>query len=118
MYNDLQLIQGDLNDEASMIAACEGSNYVVHVASPVILGKIKDPKKDLFDPAINGTTCIMKGCQKFKVEKVVITGSALAMMETKDPTVSKFGPDSYSDEEACQPYSLSKMLAEKAAWNF
>jgi nucleoside-diphosphate-sugar epimerase len=118
MYKDLELIEADLNDEASMIAACEGSNYVIHTASPFIFGKVKDVKKDLLDPAINGTTCVMKGCHKFKVEKVVITSSTVAMIYKNDPKTCSFGPESWSDEKACDPYALSKMLAEKAAWDF
>jgi nucleoside-diphosphate-sugar epimerase len=80
LYNELELVEADLNDEASMIAACEGCNYVIHTASPFFMDKPKDVKKDLLDPAINGTTCIMKGCAKFKVEKCVITSSTLAMI--------------------------------------
>ena len=107
----------DLNDEASMIAACEGSNYVIHTASPFVM-KVKNVKKDLLNPAIKGTTCVMKGCHKFKVEKVVITSSTVAMIMKNNPKISTFGPESWSDEKACDDYSLSKMLAEKAAWDF
>lgn len=118
LYNDLELIEADLNDEASMIAACEGANYVIHTASPFFMDKPKDAKKELFDPAINGTTCIMKGCHKFKVEKCVITSSTVAMMLSTDPKKCHYGPDSWSDPEACDDYFLSKLLAEKAAWDF
>ena len=118
LYKDLELIEADLNDEASMIAACEGANYVIHTASPFFMDKPKDAKKELFDPAINGTTCIMKGCHKFKVEKCVITSSTVAAIMSKDLNVNSYGPDSWSDPEACDDYSLSKLLAEKAAWDF
>lgn len=80
LYEQLELIEADLNNEESMIAACEGSNYVIHTASPFFMDKPKDVKKDLLDPAINGTLCVMKGCHKFKVEKVVITSSTVAMI--------------------------------------
>lgn len=34
LFNELELIEADLNSEASMIEACRGSDYVVHTASP------------------------------------------------------------------------------------
>ena len=72
----------------------------------------------MIQPAVNGTVCVLKGCQKFKVEKCVITASTVTMIQSKDPTIKIINSESWSDEDACEPYSLSKTLAEKAAWEF
>ena len=34
LFNQLEVVEADLLNEASMTAACEGSTYVVHTASP------------------------------------------------------------------------------------
>ena len=107
-----------------MIEACKGSDYLVHTASPfltqkgVFSGKVKNVKKDLIDPAVNGTISVLKGCAKYKVKKCVITSSSATMFYKKDPKIVNFGPQSWSDEEACDPYTLSKLLADKAVWKF
>jgi nucleoside-diphosphate-sugar epimerase len=104
-----------------MIAACEGSNYVIHTASPFFMEAPKDVQKDLIIPAVNGTTCVLKGCQKHKVEKCVITASIATMVRNDDPKVDgrvKIGPKSWSLEKNCDPYFTSKLLAEQAAWEF
>jgi nucleoside-diphosphate-sugar epimerase len=63
----------------------------------------------------------LKGFQIHKVEKCVITASIATMAQHDDPYVGgrkKVGPHSWSLEKNCDPYYLSKFLAEKAAWEF
>ena len=78
----------------------------------------KPKKKDLVDPAVNGTLSVLRGCAKFKVKKLVLTSSIATMYYKSDASIVEYGPESWSDEEACDPYALSKLLAEKAAWKF
>jgi nucleoside-diphosphate-sugar epimerase len=42
LFNQLTLREADLNNEQSMINACEGAQFVVHTASPVTIHTIKD----------------------------------------------------------------------------
>jgi len=100
---------------------------VVHTASPFHFN-ITDTKKDLLDPAIIGTTSILKAIKKSAptVKCVVITSSFAAIL---DP--SKLGPGKTYNEECWNPitleeaitspangYRASKTFAEKAAWKF
>jgi nucleoside-diphosphate-sugar epimerase len=100
---------------------------VLHTASPFHFN-ITDNKKDLLDPAINGTTGLLKAVHSFapSVKRVVITSSFAA--------ISKYGspPKLYNEtiwndqtwEEATTStnpqavYRASKKFAEKAAWDF
>lgn len=99
---------------------------VLHTASPFHF-KVTDPQKDLLDPAIIGTTGILKAVQKNapKVTRVVITSSFAAIVNPKN------NPDTY-DESHWNPVTMdealhtdpgtayrgSKTFAEKAAWDF
>ena len=61
-----------------MIDACEGSQYIVHTASPFSMQMPKD-ENELIKPAVEGTLAVMKAAQKYKVKKVVITSSVSAV---------------------------------------
>jgi len=98
---------------------------VLHTASPFHFN-VTDPKTDLLDPAIQGTTGILKAIKAYAptVKRVAITSSFASIINTAEH------PKVYSEkiwnpitwEEALQnpanAYRGSKTLAEKAAWEF
>ncbi|KAI1102454.1 NAD(P)-binding protein [Jackrogersella minutella] len=99
-------------------------DYVVHCASPYQL-TIQDPIKDLLDPAIKGTTGILKSVHAYAptVKRVVITSSSAAIVNplnhAKVYDETHWAPwtleDIYIPKRA---YETSKALSEKAAWSF
>ncbi len=56
-------------------------DYVVHTASPYHFN-IQDAVKDFLDPAIKGTTGILRSIKSFapEVKRVVVTSSSAAML--------------------------------------
>ncbi|PWY70074.1 ketoreductase [Aspergillus eucalypticola CBS 122712] len=99
-------------------------DYVLHTASP-FHHNVQDPVKDFLDPAIKGTTGILKAIKAYAstVKRVVITSSFAAIVNGKKHA------ESYSEknwnpvtwEEALissNTYRASKTFAEKAAWDF
>ena len=60
----------------------------------------------------------LKAARANKVKRIVITSSIAAVMVTKDVDKVSFGPEDYSDPTACDAYCKSKLLAEKAAWDY
>jgi nucleoside-diphosphate-sugar epimerase len=97
----------------------------LHTASPFHFN-ITDPKKDLLDPAIIGTTGILKAIKAGapSVKRVAITSSFAAIV---NPNRHKkvYNEDVWNPvtmEEAMKDpataYRGSKTLAEKAAWEF
>ena len=60
LFAELELVEADLLDEASLVNAIQGSTYVVHLASPFFSS---DNEEELIPPAVNGTTAVIKGCQ-------------------------------------------------------
>jgi nucleoside-diphosphate-sugar epimerase len=73
---------------------------------------------EIIKPAVNGTLNVFKGCLNTKVKRVVVTSSevaAIGALVKKDYTYSE---KDWGDSNTDRPYVKSKILAEKAAWDF
>ncbi|OAL49492.1 NAD(P)-binding protein [Pyrenochaeta sp. DS3sAY3a] len=101
---------------------------VLHTASPFHFN-VTDVQKDLIDPAVIGTTGILKSIKKSAptVKHVVITSSFAAIVNGSKGfwpghTYSEEDWDPITIEEAQESpmlgYRASKTFAEKAAWDF
>lgn len=114
----LEFCELDLLKEDGWDAAMEGCDFVLHVASPYVM---KNPKNEdeLIKPAVDGTLNALKAAKKAGVKRVVLTSSLVAMMgEVKgDITLTD---KSWTDEKSknISTYTKSKVMAEKAAWDF
>ncbi|KAL0257859.1 Glycine-rich RNA-binding protein 2, mitochondrial [Diplodia seriata] len=101
---------------------------VIHTASPFHFN-VTDVRKELLDPAIIGTTGILKSIQKSAptVKRVVITSSFAAI---RHPFKGDWPEHTYSEadwnpmtlEQALENpgagYTASKLFAEQEAWKF
>ncbi|KAI2765922.1 hypothetical protein DTO012A8_8855 [Penicillium roqueforti] len=99
-------------------------DYVLHTASPFHFN-VQDPVKDFLDPAIKGTTGILKAIKEYAptVKRVVITSSFAAIVNGKQhPKVyseKEWNPVTWEEAlDHSQVYRASKTFAEKAAWAF
>jgi len=101
---------------------------VIHTASPYTFA-VKDIQKELLDPAVLGTTGVLKSIKKYapSVKRVVITSSFAAIVNRDKGawpehtyTEADWNPVTHEEalENAAVGYSASKTFAEKAAWNF
>jgi len=101
---------------------------VIHTASPFHFN-VTDTKKDLLDPAIIGTTGILKAIKKNAptVKKVVITSSFASLVDGAKGNrpghpYSEKDWNPITPEQALENpsngYRASKVFAEKAAWEF
>ena len=122
LFNLMELVEADLLDEASISAACAGSTYVVHTASPFIFEGTED---EIVKPAVDGTNAVMKACSEHGVKRVVVTssGAAIFIVDAKDAPAegSKWDESYWTDlekEGGCNVYFKAKTLAEKAAWDY
>lgn len=118
----LKLFAADLLKEGAFTEAMTGCELVYHTASPFIVS-VKDPQKDLIEPAEQGTANVLKSALATpSVKRVVVTSSVVAMCT--DAIDTQKTPRGILDESCWnttaspeyQPYSYSKMLAEKKAW--
>lgn len=103
-------------------------NVFLHTASPVQFN-VKDVKKDLLDPAVEGTTNALNAIKKYgkNIKRVVVTSSISAV----GTWGVELGPDVIFDEKAWNPitwekalkdpqlgYNGAKTFAEKCVWDF
>jgi len=115
----LQLLEADLLMEGAFESAAQGSDVVLHTASPYVLDA-KDPQKDLVEPAVAGTRNVLAACQKSTtVKRVVVTSSMAAITdEPESERVLTEADWNVKSSLTRNPYYFSKTLAERAAWDF
>ncbi|PVH87941.1 dihydroflavonol-4-reductase [Cadophora sp. DSE1049] len=98
---------------------------VVHTASPFHYNAT-DLKRDMIDPAIQGTTEVLRAIKAYapSVKRVVITSSFAAVLNFQE-AVQVYTSDNWNPitmEQALSDgqmaYMGSKKFAEKAAWDF
>ncbi|MDX5319486.1 MAG: NAD-dependent epimerase/dehydratase family protein, partial [Bacteroidota bacterium] len=118
----LKLFAGDLLKESSYLEAMQGCEVVFHTASPFTTN-ISDPVKELMEPAVNGTENVLNSVnQTPSIKRVVLTSSCAAMysdaIDTQREPGGMLTENSWNKTASLtyQPYSLSKTLAEKKAW--
>ena len=119
----LTLFKADLLDEGSFDAAMQGCELVIHTASPFIISGFKDANEALVRPAVEGTRNVLAAASRTpSVKRVVLTSSVASVFgDNQDAaqapggvlTEAQWNTTSSVDH---QPYSFSKVEAEKAAW--
>ncbi|MGW4303275.1 NAD-dependent epimerase/dehydratase family protein [Streptomyces sp. NPDC004646] len=118
----LRLFASDLLKDGSYADAMRGCRIVIHTASPFVRS-VRDPQRDLVDPAVQGTRNVLRTANGVGgVERVVLTSSVAAMFGDAEDTLAL--PDRTVTEESWnttssltrEPYSYSKTLAEREAW--
>lgn len=115
----LVFFKADLLEKDSYFESMQGCEIVIHTASP-FKTNVKDPQKDLIEPALFGTENVLNSVnQTESVKKVVVTSSVAAIVG--DAIEFQSGPRDEShwnntSSLSHQPYNYSKTLAEKKAW--
>ncbi len=119
----LRFFDADLNKPGSFDDAMANSDYLIHSASPFRVQGIKNPMKELIEPAVNGTANVLGSALKSdKIKRVVLTSSVASVYgdnsEIKAKPNGAFTEDDWNETSNAkhQPYSYSKKLAEKKAW--
>ncbi len=123
----LRLFEADLLDEGSFDAAAEGCDTIFHMASPFVPFNVKQPQQELVEPAVQGTRNVLQTANRTaSVTRVVLTSSVASVMSdaTDKPAESGTKSPLFTEEDwnensslSHQPYSYSKVSAEREAWN-
>ena len=118
----LEIHEANLLTEGSFDEATKGADAVMHVASPFTL-RFKDAQKDLVDPALLGTRNVLNAATRSgTVKKVVLTSSVAAVhgdtIDMQEAGLEEFTEEHFNNTSSVthQPYSYSKVVAEKEAW--
>jgi dihydroflavonol-4-reductase len=118
----LRFFKADLLNEGSYAEAMAGCALVFHTASPFTTS-VKDPQRQLIDPAVKGTRNVLETAARTPGVKRVVVTSSCAAIYTDAIDCSK-APGGVLTEDVWnttasldyQPYSCSKTLAEQEAW--
>lgn len=107
----------DLTDDDGWVAAVGGCNHVLHIASP--LGRDAPRDRDaLVEPARGGTLRVLKAAVAAGVDRVVMTSAAATARGRDTNVISNENVWADSEDPLLDPYRRSKILAERAAWDF
>jgi nucleoside-diphosphate-sugar epimerase len=118
-FDRLSFFVADLTKDDGWKEAIEGCSYILHVASPFPPGAPKD-ENELIIPARDGTLRILKLARDAGVKRVVLTSSLAAIMYGHGDTEIECTEKTWSNTEGSDvnAYIKSKLLAERAAWDF
>ena len=118
----LEIWEADLLKFGSYDEAAKGCDLITHMASPFILN-VKDAQRDLVNPAVKGTVNVLEAANNSNsVKKVVLTSSVAAIygdnIDMKNQHLTIFTEEQFNTSSSVrhQPYSFSKVQAEKKAW--
>ncbi|WDF57218.1 SDR family oxidoreductase [Mucilaginibacter sp. KACC 22063] len=115
----LELIEADLTKDDNWDEAVKGCTYVLHIASPIFLALPKD-ENEMIRPAVDGTLRVLKAARDAGVKRVVMTSNFGAVgyshKDPQTPITEKEWTD--PNEKGLSSYNKSKVMAERAAWDF
>jgi nucleoside-diphosphate-sugar epimerase len=118
----IHFFNSDLLEKGSYMEAMKGCELVYHTASP-FTSNFKDAQKDLINPAVLGTENVLESASKTPtVKRIVLTSSVAAIytdaIECQNAPGGQLTEDIWNETASLdyQPYSFSKTLAEKKAW--
>ena len=116
----LRFVTLDLNKDDGWLEAMSGVDVLMHTASPLPMAQPQD-ENELVRPAVDGTLRALKAAHAAGVGRVVLTSSTAAVTHVaRDTDTERFDESDWSDPSwpGITPYTKSKTLAERAAWDF
>jgi len=114
--SSLKIFESDYTSEDTIFNALNGCDYLIHCASPVILKPYIDIESNLkyiINPALQITENVLNCVSKTSISMVLYTSSTSSIYSTGKKTMNKYD---WADESLADPYTLSKILSEKRAW--
>lgn len=115
----LEFAVADLMDDGGWEKAMAGCDFVLHVASPLSGENTGADRYALVAPARDGTLRVLKAAVAAGVKRVVMTSAAATTRQRLDKDIvadETMWAD--PDDPQFDAYRVSKILAERAAWDF
>lgn len=119
---DIRYFRAELLTDGAYDEAMAGCEVVFHTASPFTTS-VKDPQKELVDPALEGTRNVLESANRTEsVKRVVVTSSCAAIYGDNIDVANAPGgvltEDVWNTSSSLEhnPYQYSKTVAEQKAW--
>lgn len=118
-FDNLTFVEADLSKDDNWDLAMKGCNYLLSVASPVFFNIPKD-ENEVIRPASEGIIRVLKAARNAGVKRVVMTSNFGAVgFSNKNSNIATTEEDwTNPNEKGLSAYEKSKLLAERAAWDF
>jgi nucleoside-diphosphate-sugar epimerase len=118
-FDNLAFVEADLSKDDHWDEAMNGCDYVLSVASPVFFTIPKD-ENEAIRPAVDGIVRVLKAARNANVKRVVMTSNfgAVGFSNKKKNSVTTEADWTDPNEIGLSCYEKSKLLAERAAWDF
>ena len=120
---NLRIVKADLLEPGSFDSAMRGCELVFHTASPFVISGFEDANEALVKPALMGTRNVLDAVDNVEtVKRVVLTSSVAAIYGDNRDAQSVpggiFTEEHWNQTSSVnhQPYSFSKTVAEREAW--
>jgi len=113
----LHFVKADLTSDAGWAEAMTGIDAVIHTASPFPLSQPKD-EDVLIRPAVDGTLRVLRAAEAAAVHRVILTSSIEAIMHGVHGRAVTEADWSDPAAPTASAYTRSKLMAERAAWDF
>jgi dihydroflavonol-4-reductase len=116
----LSFVVADLGADEGWPEAVSGCRFVQHIASPFPMVQPRD-REALVPAAKRGALRVLGAALDADAERIVMTSSMVAMMYRPDrPAEIRVSENDWSDPEwaPASAYIVSKIRAERAAWEF
>ena len=107
--DDLEIANGDMTDEASVVAALDGVDAVIHCAAVVAALNRSDAQATI-DTNVRGTMNVINSALAAGCDPVIHTSSIAALFSPSEPIITSDMPPA---TDADSPYTRSKALAEE-----
>jgi nucleoside-diphosphate-sugar epimerase len=125
MARSVVFVEADLLTDRGWDDACQGCDFVLHVASPFPM-TAPETEDEIIKPAREGTLRVLCAAKKAgTVQRVVVTSSFAAVgyghgkrRNSDNPFTENDWSAIYSSKGSVGAYEKSKTLAERAAWQW
>ncbi|WNV85734.1 NAD-dependent epimerase/dehydratase family protein [Umezawaea sp. Da 62-37] len=115
----LSFVAADLLSDDGWAEAVDGCDFVLHIASPVRPGIVEN-EDDVIVPARDGALRVLRAARDAGVKRVVLTSAFHAVGFGHPHSDHTFTEADWSvlNGPGMDAYGRSKVLAERAAWEF
>ncbi len=115
----LSFFETDLLKDDNWNEAMKNCDYVIHVASPIFL-RLPDNEDEMIRPAVEGVIRVLKTARDAGVKRVVMTSNFGAVGYSHKNKAIPIAEENWTDpkEKGLSAYNKSKVMAERAAWDF
>ncbi len=117
---EIEFVEADLSSDKGWAGAAKDCTFVQHIASPFPAVHPKD-EMELIRPARDGALRVLKAAKAAGVKRVVMTSSMAAIAYGHGDKRAEISDETmWSDPSGADntPYTRSKTIAERAAWDY